>query len=67
MDAMKPGGVGGDVVRVADLDIKPGVTSDEGDGDEWRWIGTPIDSDYIFQYLGRAVLQADRRRERFGW
>ena len=22
-------------VRVADLDIKPGVTSDEGDGDEW--------------------------------
>ena len=25
----------GPVVRVADLDIKPGVTSDEGDGDEW--------------------------------
>ena len=24
-----------DIVRVADLDIKPGVTSDEGAGDEW--------------------------------
>lgn len=23
------------IVRVADLDIKPGVTSDEGDGDDW--------------------------------
>ena len=23
------------VVRVANLDIKPGVTSDEGDGDAW--------------------------------
>jgi hypothetical protein len=22
-------------MRVADLDIKPGVTSDEGDGDQW--------------------------------
>ena len=25
----------GEIVRVADLDIKPGVTADEGDGDEW--------------------------------
>jgi len=22
-------------MRIADLDIKPGVTSDEGDGDQW--------------------------------
>jgi multimeric flavodoxin WrbA len=27
--------VGGEVVRVVDLDIKPGVTSDEGPGDDW--------------------------------
>jgi multimeric flavodoxin WrbA len=27
--------VEGDIVRVADLNIKPGVTSDEGEGDEW--------------------------------
>ncbi|MBP2299177.1 flavodoxin family protein [Azospirillum picis] len=44
----------GGVVRVADLDIKPGVTSDEGEGDDWPalrrrildadilLIGTPI-------------------------
>src|SRR5690242_8946331 len=25
----------GDIVRVADFNIKPGVTSDEGDGDDW--------------------------------
>jgi multimeric flavodoxin WrbA len=25
----------GEIVRVADLNIKPGVSSDEGDGDEW--------------------------------
>src|SRR3954470_23036649 len=28
-------GVAGEIVRVAELDIKPGVTSDEGDGDDW--------------------------------
>jgi multimeric flavodoxin WrbA len=27
--------VTGEVVRVVDLNIKPGVTSDEGDGDDW--------------------------------
>lgn len=25
----------GEIVRVVDLDIKPGVSSDEGDGDDW--------------------------------
>src|SRR5436305_14831186 len=25
----------GEIVRVADLNIKPGASSDEGDGDEW--------------------------------
>jgi multimeric flavodoxin WrbA len=28
-------GVEGEIVRVADFDVKPGVTSDEGDGDQW--------------------------------
>lgn len=33
---MKRHGVeGDDIVRLADHDIRPGVTSDEGDGDEW--------------------------------
>jgi multimeric flavodoxin WrbA len=35
MDALKHNGAEGEIVRVADLDIKPGVTPDEGEGDEW--------------------------------
>lgn len=31
-----------ETVRVAALDIKPGVTSDEGDGDEWPALRTKI-------------------------
>jgi multimeric flavodoxin WrbA len=27
--------ISGDIVRIADLNIKPGVASDEGDGDDW--------------------------------
>ncbi len=33
--AMKEQGAEGEFVRAADFDIKPGVTSDEGDGDAW--------------------------------
>jgi multimeric flavodoxin WrbA len=36
LEALARRGVTADgIVRVADLDIKPGVTSDEGEGDEW--------------------------------
>ncbi len=35
LDAMKEHGVEGEVVRLVDHDIKPGVTSDEGAGDAW--------------------------------
>ena len=35
LEELEQHGVTGDLVRVADLNIKPGVTSDEGDGDEW--------------------------------
>jgi multimeric flavodoxin WrbA len=31
----KRGVAAAEIVRIADLHIKPGVTSDEGDGDEW--------------------------------
>src|SRR4051812_17040589 len=56
-------------VRVANLDIKPGVTSDEGDGDEWPALrerilasdilvfGTPI-------WLGQPSSVAKRVLER---
>lgn len=35
IEAMRPLGVEGDLVRVVDHDVKPGVTSDEGPGDAW--------------------------------
>lgn len=35
MDAFKEQGVTGEILRAADYNIKPGVTSDEGDGDDW--------------------------------
>lgn len=62
-------GVSGRIVRVANLDIKPGVTSDEGDGDEWPALrqqilsadvlilGTPI-------WLGQPSSVAKRVLER---
>lgn len=34
-DALKEHGATGEWVRAADFDIKPGVTSDEGNGDAW--------------------------------
>ena len=35
LEALGRHDVQGDIVRVVDLNIKPGVTSDEGGGDEW--------------------------------
>jgi multimeric flavodoxin WrbA len=35
LDEMGKHGVEGEIVRLVDLDIKPGVTSDEGQGDDW--------------------------------
>jgi multimeric flavodoxin WrbA len=35
LDAFHEYDAEGEIVRVADLNIKPGVSSDEGDGDEW--------------------------------
>ena len=34
-EAMRGDDVNVDVVRVVDHDVKPGITNDEGDGDEW--------------------------------
>ena len=66
---LSPYGGAGEIVRVADLTIKPGVTSDEGEGDEWPMlrqkviacdllvIGTPI-------WLGQPSSVAKRVLER---
>ncbi len=67
--AMEPYNVIGDVVRASDFDIKPGVLSDEGAGDEWPGLrerilaadifilGTPI-------WLGQPSSIAKRVLER---
>jgi multimeric flavodoxin WrbA len=38
LDALEPHGVQGRLVRVADHDVRFGVSTDEGDGDEWPHI-----------------------------
>lgn len=35
LNALSQHGVSGDTVRIADHDVKPGVQTDMGDGDEW--------------------------------
>jgi multimeric flavodoxin WrbA len=62
-------GVTGEVVRVADLDIKPGVTSDEGSGDEWPTLRQKIvDADILIIgspiWLGQPSSVAKRVLER---
>jgi multimeric flavodoxin WrbA len=42
LEAFKEYDAHGDIVRVADLNIKAGVSSDEGDGDEWPELRTRI-------------------------
>lgn len=38
LDALVPYDVQGEIVRVVDFDVKPGVEADMGDGDEWPGI-----------------------------
>jgi multimeric flavodoxin WrbA len=35
IDALEGKGVACETIRLIDLDIRPGVSSDEGDGDDW--------------------------------
>src|SRR3989440_13008276 len=69
MDALKKHGAKGDVIRAVDHNIKPGVQSDEGAGDDWPalrqrvinadilMMGTPI-------WLGQPSSVAKRVMER---
>jgi multimeric flavodoxin WrbA len=69
LDALGRHDAEGEIVRVAAFDIKPGVTADEGDGDEWPGLlrhilsadilvlGTPI-------WLGQPSSVAKRVLER---
>lgn len=61
--------VTGDVIRVVDHNVKPGVTSDEGEGDEWPGIRKKIlDADILIVgtpiWLGHPSSIAQRVLER---
>lgn len=62
-------GVEGAVLRASDFDIKPGVSSDEGDGDEWPALRAKIMEADIFVlatpiWLGQPSSVAKRVVER---
>jgi hypothetical protein len=42
IEALEGQGVTTELVRVADYDVHPGVSSDEGDGDQWPRLRSKI-------------------------
>jgi len=61
--------VSSETIRLADYNIKPGVTSDEGDGDDWPGIRAKIlDADILIVgtpiWLGQTSSVAKRALER---
>jgi multimeric flavodoxin WrbA len=62
-------GVDGESVRIADFDIRPGVSADEGDGDQWPQIRDRVlDADIVVlatpTWLGHLSSVAQRVLER---
>ena len=69
MDALEGNGVTTEIVRVVDHDVRPGVSSDEGDGDEWPVIRERIVNAEILvmatpTWLGKPSSVAQRAMER---
>lgn len=67
--AMKPLGVSTDFLQLADYDIKPGVSSDEGNGDDWPGIRRKIlDADILVMgtpiWMGQPSSVCKRALER---
>jgi multimeric flavodoxin WrbA len=68
-EAMRKSDVNVDVVRVVDHDVKPGVTNDEGGGDEWPQILALVRNSEILvvatpTWLGQPSSVAKRVLER---
>jgi multimeric flavodoxin WrbA len=69
MEALEGDGIDTDLVRVVDHDVKPGVSTDEGDGDEWPAIHEKILAAEILivatpTWLGRPASVSQRALER---
>jgi multimeric flavodoxin WrbA len=69
MDALRDAGIETETVRVVDHDVRPGVESDMGDGDEWPAIRSKVLAAEILvlaspTWLGRPSSVAQRVLER---
>ena len=69
-DALGDLGVACELVRVADFEVRPGVSSDEGDGDEWPELRRKVlDADIFVMgtpiWLGHPSSICQRVMERF--
>ncbi|MEV0074863.1 NAD(P)H-dependent oxidoreductase [Nocardia neocaledoniensis] len=69
LDELATHDVDGKSVRIADFDIRPGVSADEGDGDQWPLIRRRVlDADIVLlatpTWLGHASSVAQRVLER---
>ncbi len=69
MQALEKRGVESEILRVLDYDVRPGVSSDEGNGDEWPKIRSKIlASDILVMasptWLGQPSSVAKRALER---
>lgn len=69
LSALEPHGAEGEIARAADHDVKPGVLSDEGEGDEWPDLRRKIVAADIFIlgtpiWLGQPSSVAKRVLER---
>jgi multimeric flavodoxin WrbA len=69
MEALEKQDIETELVRVADHDVKPGITNDEGDGDEWPPILEKVLAAEILviatpTWLGRPASVAQRVLER---
>ena len=69
LDALAEHGVAGDLVRAVDLDIRPGVEKDMGDGDQWPALRQRVlDADILVfvtpTWMGQHSSVAQRVLER---
>lgn len=69
MDQLEKDGIGAEMVRLVDLDIKPGVKSDEGGGDEWPKVREKLKGAEILiiatpTWMGQMSSVAKRALER---
>ena len=71
MNALASNGATGDIIRVVDVDVRPGVQTDMGDGDQWPQIrekllaadilivGTPIWVGHMSSIAQRVIERLD--------